>query len=89
MQSLGTIYNSSKIKKQNLIKRFFRQVKRFEDKYLVRTSPDGNDSLDQGGGSPHAAGGGQTTPLQLKSSIHPKIIDFTYNLSRDTRLLTE
>ena len=89
MQSLGTIYNSSKIKKQNLIKRFFHQVKRFEDKYLVRTSPDGNDSLDHGEGSPHAAGGGQTTPLQLKSSIHPKIIDFTYNLSRDTRLLTE
>jgi hypothetical protein len=88
MQSLGTLYNSSKIKKQNLIKRFFHQVKRFEDKYLVRTSTDGNDSLDQGVG-PHAAVGGQTTPLQLKSSIHPKIIDFTYNLSRDTRLLSE
>jgi hypothetical protein len=89
MQSLGTIYNSSKIKKQNLIKRFFHQVKRFEDKYLVRTSQDGNESLDRQGGSPLAAGGGHTTPLQLKSSIHPKIIDFTYNLSRDTRLLTE
>jgi hypothetical protein len=82
------MYESSKVKKQNLIKRFFHQVKRFEDKYLVKTSLDGNDSLDQGG-SLHGAGGGHATPLQLKSSIHPKIIDFTYNLSRDTRLLSE
>ena len=88
MKSLGNIYNSSKIKKQNNIKRFFHQVKRFEDKYLVKTSPVGNDSVEQGG-SPNSVGGGHTAPLQLKSSIHPKIIDFTYNLSRDTRLLTE
>jgi hypothetical protein len=51
-----------------MIKRLFKKMKRFEDKYIVnKTEEKQNPIIDL-----------------KKSSIHPKIVDFTFNLRKDT-----
>jgi hypothetical protein len=97
MKTIGTLFESQKLKKQNLIKKFFHQMKRFEDKYLVdpplRLSQEASEkSKERKSGSPpttSTATAGKRSPLQLKLSINPKIIDFTYNLSKDTKIMSE
>ncbi len=71
MKSIGIQYETQKKKKQNLIKRFFHQMKRFEDKYLVggpnshsqeRLSKQESSSSDPNNVDRLSTGGGSIKP---------------------------
>ena len=62
-------------------------MKRFEDKYLQGGTPDKKSSPNHSEREYSYLNDGNSTPLQLKGGIHPKIIDFTYNLTKDRTLI--
>jgi hypothetical protein len=55
-------------------------MKKFEDKYLVTE----NKSL-----SPKAGAAVTPQTLDFNKHIHPKVIDFTYNINKDKAILDE